>query len=210
MANLNHQWLAYAKRLHALAESGLAFSPDEFDRERYEEISILARQMMADLANTKVEQISEIVTPYHRRYVTPQVEVRGAMFFEQKILLVQEKSDGKWTLPGGYADVGFSAVENIIKEVDEEAGLPVVSASLYAVRHKAMGNYDPDIREFYKLFFLCQSVEDPKPKAGMETQDAAFFDLNQLPPLSTGRTIERDIQDAFFFLNNPQAATIIE
>ena len=113
-------WLNYIKRLHSLAESGLAFSPEEFDKERYEEISEICRTMMSELAVTPVQTINDLVTPFHQRYVTPQVEVRGAIFKENKILLVQEKSDSKWTMPGGYADVGLTAVQNIQKEISEE------------------------------------------------------------------------------------------
>ncbi|GAC14870.1 NUDIX hydrolase [Aliiglaciecola lipolytica] len=203
-------WLNHIKRLHAIAESGLAFSPEEFDRERFEEISHIAQQMMSDLASVPIEQISALVTPYHRRYVTPQIEVRGAVFKDNKILLVQEKSDHKWTLPGGYADVGLSAVQNLKKEIEEEANVLVSCARMVSLRHKASGDYDPDIREFYKLIFLCEAIEPIEQKPGMETCGAEFFALDQLPTLSTGRTIIRDIHDAFSFATDPEKLTIIE
>ncbi|GAB2682421.1 NUDIX hydrolase N-terminal domain-containing protein [Aliiglaciecola sp. 3_MG-2023] len=212
MSNLVNStiWLSYVKRLHAIAESGLAFSPEEFDRERFEEISQIARQMMSDLASVPVNQISDLVTPFHRRYVTPQVEVRGAVIKDNKILLVQEKSDKKWTLPGGYADVGLTAVENIKKEIEEEANVQVSHPRLISLRHKASGDYDPDIREFYKILFLCDPIEPVKPLAGMETCGADFFALDEIPPLSTGRTIMRDLQDAFIYFADQQKLTSID
>ncbi|MFA3790346.1 NUDIX hydrolase N-terminal domain-containing protein [Aliiglaciecola sp. SL4] len=212
MSNLanSNLWLSHIKRLHAIAESGLAFSPEEFDRERFEEISLIAQQMMSDLASVPVKQISDLVTPFHRRYVTPQVEVRGAVIKDNKILLVQEKSDKKWTLPGGYADVGLTAVQNIKKEIEEEANVHINNARLISLRHKASGDYDPDIREFYKILFLCEPVEPLQEMAGMETFDAAFFDLDHIPTLSTGRTIMRDLQDAFAYFADDHKLTTIE
>lgn len=208
---VSKNWLERIKKLHAIAESGLAFSPEEFDKERFEEISLIAREMMADLANLPLASISELVTPFHRRYVTPQVEVRGAVIHNNQILLVQEKSDGKWTLPGGYADVGLTPVQNIEKEILEESGLRVSATTLYSVRHKASGEYRPDVREFYKLYFLCEADDEkPRPKASMETSDAGFFSMENLPELSTGRVIERDLLDAFSFHQKRQQFTIIE
>lgn len=191
-------WLAHAKRLHAIAESGLAFAEDPFDVERYEEIARIARTMLAHLANTPLKNIDNLVTPDIKRYVTPMVEVRGAIFKDKKILLVQEKADGLWTLPGGYADVGLSAAENIEKEVFEESGIKVSTERLFSIRHKAKGPYPGDIREFYKLFFLCQLTNsDQEPCSGLETLDVGYFTLEGLPALSTGRTSLRDIEDAF-------------
>ena len=192
----------HIKRLHAIAESGLAFSPEPFDQERFEEISHIARQMLADFAQMPIDVITDLIDPIEKRYVTPQVEVRGAIINHGKILLVKEKSDGKWTLPGGYADVGLTPIENVEKEIFEEAGLVASCSRLYALRHKAAGAYRPDIREFYKLYFLCEADPNAVPKAGLETDAAAYFSLTDLPELSRGRTIERDLTDAFEFYMN--------
>jgi hypothetical protein len=105
---MENQWLAYAKQLFSIAESGLAFCKDEFDIERFQEISVIARSMMADLAGTKIQYLPDLIQRPNSLYVTPQIEVRGAVFRDNKILLVQEKTDRKWSLPGGYADVGLS------------------------------------------------------------------------------------------------------
>lgn len=203
-------WLTQLKRLHAIAESGLAFSQDHFDIERYEEISLIVKQMLANITNLPIEPINDLITPFHRRYVTPQVEVRGAVFQSNNILLVREKSDGKWALPGGYADVGLTPVQNICKEIQEEANIQVCDCELVAIRHKASGPYDEDVRDFYKLIFLCHTKEKTTPKGGLETDNAAFFNLNELPVLSTGRTIVRDIHDANAFFNGDVKDVIVD
>lgn len=190
---MEDSWLSMAKRLQALASTGSAYCKDEFDQERYDEVSAIALQMMADLSSKPISTISVALDEGTPGYATPKVEVRGAVFHNDGILLVQEKSDGLWALPGGFADLGLSAAENIEKEVSEEANLAVVASHLYCVRHKAKGNYDPDLRDFYKMFFLCRPVADAAVLPGAETCGAAYFKADELPPLSTGRTIEEDL-----------------
>lgn len=194
---MEDRWLAKAKKLHAIAESGLAFCRDEYDRERYEEISILARQMLSDLSGLRVEQLENMLCLDVKRYISPQLDVRAAVIKDKSILLVKETSDGLWTLPGGYADVGLSAAENVEKEVFEEAGIKVNANHLFAVRHKAKGEYDNDVRDFYKFFFICSATNGLDIKTGPETSDVGFFTLNNLPELSKGRVILRDLQNAF-------------
>ena len=115
----------------------------------------------------------------------------------RQVLLVKETTDGLWTLPGGYADVGISPRENVVKEIWEEASIRVAAKSLYGLRHKAKHEYDPDVRDFYKLFFLCEPVGEVCPKPGIETSEVGFFKLDELPPLSTGRVLKEDIAAAF-------------
>ncbi|MGC5702095.1 NUDIX hydrolase [Pseudomonas sp. NFXW11] len=196
---MESRWLTHAKRLQAIASTGLHFCRDEHDRERYQEIADIAHQMLAQLGDVPLERITDLVSDFAQRYSTPMVEVRGALIEDERILLVREQHDGLWALPGGYADVGLSAGENIIKEIHEEAGLKVTVRQLYGLRHKAKGPYKADHRDFYKLYFLCERQGDDSPVAGSETSDAAFFALDQLPELSQGRTVLRDIQEAFDF-----------
>jgi len=164
------QWLTFAKRLQALASTGLHFSG--------------------------------LVSDFAKGYATPKVDVRGAIVEGDAILLVRERSDGLWTLPGGFADVGYSAAQNIEKEIWEEAGLCVSAHRLYGVRHKARQPYAPDARDFYKMFFLCERMDASSPQAGNETSEVGFFRLDDLPALSTGRVIESDIQAAFAFASD--------
>ncbi|OSI72308.1 DNA mismatch repair protein MutT [Bradyrhizobium canariense] len=200
------QWLTYSKRLQAIASSGLHFARDQFDRERYEEIALIANEMLAKLGNVPIERIEGLISDFARGYATPKVDVRGAIVEGNKVLLVREKSDGLWALPGGFAEIGLSAARNIEKELYEEAGLKVSVSRLYGVRHKANASYSPDVREFYKMFFLCDPLPGQKVQPTSETSEAAFFPRDQLPPLSRGRTIESDVEAAFAFatdMNRP-------
>lgn len=196
------QWLTYGKRLQAIASTGLHFSRDPFDRERYEEVAKIANEMLAALGNVPLARIEGLVSDFARGYATPKVDVRGALVEGDAILLVREQSDGLWTLPGGFADVGLSAARNIEKEILEEAGLNVSARRLYGVRHKAGAGYPPDVRDFYKLFFLCDRAGREQARAGLETIEARFFTRGNLPSLSRGRTIEGDIEAAFDFAEN--------
>jgi ADP-ribose pyrophosphatase YjhB (NUDIX family) len=197
------QWLRWAKRLQAIASTGLHFCKDDFDRQRYREVAAIAQSMLASLGNIPIERIEGLLSDFAKGYATPKIDVRGAVIEDGKVLLVREKSDGLWTLPGGFADIGLSATENVIKEIWEEAGIRVSVIGLYSVRHKAKQVYQPDIRDFYKMFFLCRQVEAEPPKPGSETMDAAFFTRDRLPQLSRGRVIESDIEAAFAFHESP-------
>lgn len=168
-------WLAQAKRLQALASTGLHFCTDDFERERLEEIAEIAHSMLAQLADVPLERITGLVSDFAKRYSTPMIEVRGAVIDGDRILLVRESTDGCWALPGGYADIGLSAAENIVKEIREEAGLSVTARTLYSVMHKAKGLYRPDVRDFYKLYFLCERVDQLAPMAGLETTEVGFL-----------------------------------
>lgn len=201
---MENQWLSHAKRLQALASNGLHFCKDEFDRERYQEIADIAQRMLADLASVPIERIAGLVSDFAKGYATPKVDVRGALIENNEILLVREKSDGRWTLPGGFADVGRSAAENVAQEMREEAGIVVAAKSLYSVRHKARQPYEPDARDFYKLFFLCERQDAMAPMAGHETSEVGFFAPDRLPDLSRGRVIESDILAAFAFSDGSQ------
>lgn len=207
---MEDSWLQFAKRLSAIATTGLEFTREQYDRERYEEILEISQHMLASLGSVPLARIHELIATHEVGYVTPKVDVRAAVFQGERILLVKEASDGLWTLPGGYADVGLSAAENVEKEVQEEAGLTVKATELYAVRHKAKGEYDPDVRDFYKLFFLCNAEPDATPTPGPETSDARFFSQQKLPPLSTGRVVVSDLQRAWDFLRDPGRGVLFD
>ena len=190
-------WLTHAKRLQAIASTGLSYCSDVYDRERFAEVAEIANAMLAALGNVPIERIPGLVSDFAKGYATPKVDVRGALIEDDRILLVRERSDGRWTLPGGFADVGLSAAQNVEKEIREEAGLTVSARTLYSVRHKAKRPYEPDARDFYKLFFLCERRDAAGPCAGAETCDARFFPRGRLPELSLGRVLESDIDAAF-------------
>ncbi|MEX0318627.1 MAG: NUDIX hydrolase N-terminal domain-containing protein [Ruegeria sp.] len=194
---LEDTWLARAKRLLALAETGQHFTSDPFDRERYDEVAAMARAMLADLGRVPLARIDGLISDHAAGYATPSLDVRGAVIRDGRILLVRERADGRWALPGGFADIGKSPAENAEKEIWEEAGLHVRARHLYALRHKARHPYPADARDFYKLFFLCEEVGTDLPRPGSETSEAAFFPEGALPDLSLGRVLHADIDAAF-------------
>jgi ADP-ribose pyrophosphatase YjhB (NUDIX family) len=206
---MESSWLARAKRLQAIASTGLYFSKDVFDRERFQEIAEIANAMLAELGSVPLARIEGLVSDFAKGYATPKVDVRGAVIDGDCILLVREKS-GRWSLPGGFADIGLSAAENICKEIEEEAGLRVSARRPFSIRHKAKHAYDPDARDFYKIFFLCDRLDDALPQSGAETDGAAFFPRHQLPPLSRSRVLESDIEAAFLFHEDPARITLFD
>lgn len=210
---MEEKWLAWAKKLHAVASTGLFFGADEFDRERYAEVAEIAEAMLTELAGTSVANLRNLFPDFGDGYATPKIDVRAAVFRDDHVLLVQEKTDELWTMPGGYADVGLSAAENAIKETQEEASLTVAAEKLYCVRHKAKHDYRADVRDFYKFFFLCseeKALEPADPIAGYEVMGAAFWPIAELPPLSTARVIEADIKLAHQHYLQPQLPAVFD
>lgn len=204
---LEDSWLSRVKRLLALADTGQHFTKDPFDQERYEEVADIARQMLSDLGQVPIARIDGLVSHHAAGYATPSLDVRGAVIRDNRVLLVRERSDGMWTLPGGFADIGSSPAENIEREVLEEACLRVKARTLYALKHKARHGYPADVRDFYKLFFLCDSTDAAHPRPGPETSDAGFFTLDTLPDLSLTRVLRTDIEAAFAASRNEVVIT---
>jgi ADP-ribose pyrophosphatase YjhB (NUDIX family) len=201
---MENEWLSWAKRLQSVASTGLHYGEGQYDKERYDEVGKIANAMLAALGNVPLNRIQGLVSDYAKGYATPKVDVRGAIIEGGKILLVRELSDGLWTLPGGFADVGISPGDNIVKEIWEEATLRVTADTVYGLRHKARHGYDPDVRDFYKIFFHCEKTDDARPQPGPEIKEVEFFSPQCLPPLSTGRVLEQDIVAAFEFKDDPQ------
>ncbi len=206
---MESEWLTYIKRLQALAATGLTYPTGPYDGERYAEIKGIAEQMLARLAAAPIGQIVEL-SPGTQAHPTPSLDVRGAVFDGERILLVREGSTGRWTLPGGFAEIGLSAAENIIKEVREEACLEVAVQRLYAVRHKAKGPFNPDVRDFYKFYFLCERLDTGVPQAGPEVTAAGYFALDELPDLDNNRICREDLERALAFHRDPVLQPLID
>ncbi|MBF66296.1 MAG: DNA mismatch repair protein MutT [Gammaproteobacteria bacterium] len=204
---MENNFLTWIKRAQALSATGVHFAASDFDRERYEELVQLTHQMLAYLSSMPLSAIDQTFSDVGEGYVTPKVDVRGAVIRDGHILLVREKFDGLWTMPGGYADVGISPAANIAKEISEEANITVRAERLFAVLHKARHDYSADARDFYKLFFLCKQTDSREPSVGPETSDVGWYEPDKLPPLSTGRTIAMNIHDAFQYLADSDRIT---
>jgi len=189
------QWLTIAREVRAIAQTGLAFNADGFDHQRYQRLRELAALLMAQGSATEHESILELLRQ-EKGYATPKVDVRGAAFQDGRVLMVREISDGKWTLPGGWADVNQSAGECVVREIAEESGFTARALKLAAVYDYQKRNPSPHIDSIYKMFFICEIVGGAA-SASNATSEQAFFPRNELPPLSLGRTTAAQIDRMF-------------
>ena len=140
-------------------------------------------------------------------YATPKIDIRAAVVRDGRILLVRERRDGCWTMPGGFADIGLSAAENAVKETWEEATLRVRVAKFYRLRHRAKDPHQPDWLDFYKVFFLCDPEDAAEPAPGAETDGAGFFDPADLPEMSLTRSTPDDVARALAHWQAPHLPT---
>lgn len=202
-------WLVWARRIQALAQSGLHFTKDVYDRERYEALRGVAAEMMAAHSDTDMRRIEDLFAR-QTGYATPRVDVRGAVFDRQgRILMVREKiDDGRWTLPGGWCDVNQSAAECVVREVREEAGLEVRAVKLAAVYDRAKQGHEPPYPfHIYKMFFLCDALDDTSVAHpdGYETTGVAYFAEDAIPvgELSEARIRASQIARMFAHRRDP-------
>ena len=193
---MNHYYFEKIKRIQTLAEIGLEFSENSFDRERYEELQEISLKMLEQMTNVPVEKIVPVIAE-RNGYKTPKVDVRAVVFNEKgEILLVQEKADNRWSMPGGWSDISYSPKEVAEKECREEAGLKVKAIRLLAVIDKQKQNMPPAFEYVYKIFLLCEKLNDHI-STGSETNDVSWFAENELPELSTPRNNLEIIQMMF-------------
>jgi len=176
-------WLRIARELRAIAQIGLTFSKDQFDRQRYTRVRELAASLIAEGSNQSLETVLGLVGQ-DAGYATPKVDVRGAAFVDGRILMVREISDGKWTLPGGWADVNQTAAECVVREIAEESGFQARALKLAAVHDYQKSNRGRMLDSIYKVFFICEIIGGSA-RASDETSEVAFFSRSELPPLST-------------------------
>lgn len=205
MTEVTPAWLHFVQRIQAIAQSGLAFSDNPYDIERYELLLDLAAQMAATYTGGDVEMLRGLFRQ-DQGYATPKVDVRGVVFQEDTILLVKERIDGKWTLPGGFADVGDSPAEATVREVYEESGFQSRAVKLLAAYDRNKQGHPPYAFHLYKLFFLCEIISG-EATPSYETTEVGFFALDKLPPLSLGRVTEKQIARFFEHYRNPDWPT---
>lgn len=203
MHNIN--LLAIAKRLQSLAQAGIFYSDNNpFDRERYQEVSNLSVQILNELTDEPIEKISNLFTQERDGYQTPKVDIRAVIFNELgEILMVKEKVDGFWSLPGGWADVGYSPSEVAVKEVQEETGLDVKTVRLLAVIDKRNHPHPPESWYVYKVFILCEKIGGEIARNTTETSDIQYFSLQNVPTLSEPRNVFSQIKLMFEYRDNP-------
>lgn len=178
-------WLAMAQRLNALAQTGLGFTDSDYDRERYEEIKAISQEMLANICNVPTETIVQLL-PAEIGYQTPKVDIRAVLLnADNQLLMVQEKVDNnRWSLPGGWADVGYTPFEVAQKEVYEETGLLVKATRLLAVFDKKVHPHPPQPWYVYKFFILCEVVGGELLAETIETGEASWVAQHDLDALS--------------------------
>jgi ADP-ribose pyrophosphatase YjhB (NUDIX family) len=195
------KWLQWAQRLQSISQAGLTYARDPFDRERFEQIQTIAAELVAAGLRQPIENVQAWLRA-EAGYATPKVDVRTAVFQQDRILLVRETSDGCWSVPGGWADVGESAAEVAAREVREESGYQVRITRLLAVYDKAKHDHPTSLWYVYKLFFLGE-LTGGAPLVSHETDAVAWFARSELPELSTERVSADQIARLFELRDNP-------
>lgn len=206
--SLKPPWLRWVQQLQATAQTGLTFAGNPWDRERYEGLLGLAAEMAAEHTNASIPQVRALFET-ERGYATPKVEVRGAVFRGAKILLVRELTDGLWSLPGGWADVGDTPAEAIEREIREETGLAARVRKVIGVFDRDRQGHPPSAYSVYKLLFACELLGGEL-TTSYETPEVAFFAEDELPPLSTPRVTAAQIGLCFAHLREPDAPTAFD
>jgi ADP-ribose pyrophosphatase YjhB (NUDIX family) len=187
------RWLEWAREIQALSQTGLHYSETEYHVQRYQRLMGIAAEIVESRAGLLKQPVLEnfAVQP---GYATPKVDVRGAVVRDGKILLVQERVDGCWTMPGGWADVGESPSEMVVREVWEESGFEIEARKVIGVYDANRSGRPLEFYHAYKIVFLCEIVGG-EARTSDETMAVDFFPFDDLPPLSVERTGERHLAE---------------
>lgn len=207
MTTKSPKWLKWAREIFSLSQSGITYSGNQYDIERYKRLQEITAEMIASQSGIEKETVLESFS-MQAGYITPKIDVRGAVIRDDMILLIQERADGKWALPGGWADLGNAPASVAEREVWEESGFRVRAEKVVAVidanRIQPMEFYHA-----YKIIFLC-TLLDGEPRLSHETLAVDFFRLNDLPPLSMYRTDENMLREVFAHIENPDRPTLFD
>ena len=192
----------FFQKLLAISNSGINYSKDPYDVERFNEIFDITQEFINSQTNNK-----NLTLEKEAGYPTPKIDVRALILDkDNKVLLIEDPKTKSWSLPGGFADVGTSPVENVVKEVIEETGLSVSVSNLIAVYDTNKSNPENSLTHYYKLVYYCKRLSGNL-TTSIETSSVQYFDIDQLPKLSTKRITEQQIRECF---NNRESKTIIE
>lgn len=192
--NKNEKWLEWAIELQSLAQAGLTYGKDVYDRERYERIRDISAEILSYKTDISVEKVKNLFCN-EVGYQTPKIDTRAAVFEHEKILLVKE-NNGKWSLPGGWVDVNLSVKENTVKEVKEESGLDVTADRIIAIQDRDRHNLPAYAYGVCKIFVLC-SVLGGEFEKNIETTEFRYFNKAELPELATEKNTKEQIEMCF-------------
>ena len=188
------QIVEWAKELQSLAQAGLFYGHDDFDKERYQRIRDISAEMMAQRTGLPLDTVKDLFCG-ETGYQTPKIDTRAAIFDDGKILLVRERS-GRWAMPGGWCDYNLSPAENTIKEAKEEAGLDIVIDRLIAVQDRDKHNEPPYAYKVIKFFYLTHAVGGAF-VPNIETRDSRYFSVDALPPLAEEKCSAEQVKMCF-------------
>ena len=201
------KWIEWAREIFSMSQAGLTYTENEFDKERYHRLLEITAEMIESQSELSKESVLESFS-MQAGYTTPKIDVRGAVVHEGRILLIQERMDGKWAMPGGWADLGNAPASVAEREVWEESGYEVKAEKVIAVIDA--NRIEP--LEFYhafKIIFLCR-LTGGEPRISHETLAVDFFNLDDLPSLSLFRTNENMLQEVFEHIKDPVRPTAFD
>ena len=205
--NSEEKRLKWAMELQSLAQAGLTYSKDPYDKERYNQIRDISAEILAYKSDISVEKVKDLFCN-EVGYQTPKLDTRAAIFENGKILLVKE-NNGKWSLPGGWVDVNVSVKENVIKEVKEESGLDVSADKIIAIQDRAKHNLPLYPYGVCKIFVLC-SILGGEFEKNIETTEFQYFDKDKLPDLATEKNTVEQIAMCFEAYQNNCWITVFD
>jgi ADP-ribose pyrophosphatase YjhB (NUDIX family) len=206
---MNNTWIEWAKQIQAISQAGLEYAENGYDLERYEALRSISVEMLSAISDTPVEKVRELFAS-ESGYATPKLDVRAVVFQEGRILMVRERADGAWSLPGGWADIGYTPSEVAVKETREEAGYEVQPVRLLALLDKKRHPHPPSAWHIYKAFILCEIVGGEALRDGLETSAVDFFGEHELPELSVERNTESQLRHMFEFLRSPAGPVLLD
>jgi ADP-ribose pyrophosphatase YjhB (NUDIX family) len=196
------------REIQALVQTECHYAQDDFQRERCRKLMEIVAELVGQ--NTGIE-LPPLARAFKEQlgYATPKIDVRAAVFRDEKLLLVRERIDGGWTMPGGWADVGDTPSQAAEREAWEEAGFHVKARKLVGV-YDANRLNPMEFFHAFKVIFLCD-ILDGEARTSMETSDVKFFGIDEMPPNFSGeRTAARHVRDAFASLKNPDRPSVFD
>jgi ADP-ribose pyrophosphatase YjhB (NUDIX family) len=201
-------WLAWVREIQALSQTGLAYSSSDYESQRYRRLMEIAAEIACRHTGLAEEQL---LSDFARQpgYATPKVDVRGAVAREEQILLVQERTDERWCMPGGWADVGDLPSGTVVREVWEESGFHVVPRKVVGVFDANRSGRPLELYHAYKVIFLCD-ITGGEASPSNETLAVGFFRFDDLPPLSANRTNQRHLAEVLAHLRDPGRPTAFD
>ncbi|WP_412761586.1 NUDIX hydrolase [Paenibacillus chibensis] len=201
------KWLNWAKQMQGIAQTGLAYTKDVYDKERYEQLRALSLEIMEQYTDVESGKLASLFAGEYG-YATPKVDIRGVVVKDGRMLMVREKEEGEWSLPGGWADLLLSPSEIVVKEVREESGYEVKALRLLAVMDNHKHN-PPAPYHAYKMFVHCE-ITGGTAQEGVETSGVQFFGEYELPQLSRNRNTEEQVRLMFELLRSPEQIPVMD